>query len=1073
VLALALAVLPQLQCASTPEAARDRTESTAGSNASCPPRMKAPALLPGVEQKERTLAYWLERFTPAELDSVLMDDAEIAAYNRRVGRRPGRESFSQRDLRVPLDPLVLASEVRERLGSLRPDLTSGKLLTATNQSLAEAEQAVFAEAPPLYSPYPSGERGAAPASPRLHVLLEPDTMRCGPYPGPLYRPDGVTAYDKNACGPLRAQEVVELLGKSSNGMWLARTRFTLGWLSAQAKLSPAIPSALRGTLLEAPRLQASEPLQLAASAGGLSLPKNTLVPKRPNGSIVVASADRFREVPRPAGLVETARPLTRRALLTAAFSYLDTAYGLGGAQGGVDCSGLLMDLFESFDIALPRYSGWQADAGSYAVELSNASEAEKLKRLDLAARSGVVLLYFPGHIMLYLGKNDEGMPMALHALGEYAQPCGDGRETIVDVQRTVVSDFELGRGSSRRSFLERMTRLVVLGSEPPAELASFVPPRPGNPPKLPASGACRDSTDARVFLSPAVPVAGEPLRVIATSSRAPGDASLWVFDSDGEPVPLDELRLGGPPFARVARSPRTSAGAYTALLGTEEKLLACKRFRVRDQPLPAAKLSEPTTAVWEPKSDWGRDHEALYAVFIEQLFAGAPDDEQTWTNLHSLLRDPSRNILYEHLGLNEDDKLSIEPDCADLPYALRAYFAWKLRLPYGYRQCSRGRGGSPPSCGELRTSLTPRAEGAGDVEAFGTFVNRGVRSGVHSATGRTVPTDQDTDLYPVPLDREWLAPGTVYADPYGHVMMVSKWFDQGQIPGDRYGVLIAAEAQPDGTIGRRRFWQGSFLFDPSTENVGAGFKRFRPLSYDESAKTLTALDNDALKKVRDVAPFSLQQYKGTREDFYERMDELINPAPLTPEDRLQSLVAAFDEAARRRVLSVDNGEDYARKNPNVVIPMPTGHDVFETTGAWEDFATPSRDMRLLIALDTVNQLADRVRQRPERFQLPSGLTPAAAADALEQRLAQELAARTFEYTRSDGSKQTLSLADVAARAKAFEVAYNPNDCVEIRWGAPAGSDERATCKRQAPPQQRQRMETYRDWFENRKRPARD
>src|SRR5262249_26453348 len=34
------------------------------------------------------------------------------------------------------------------------------------------------------------------------------------------------------------------------------------------------------------------------------------------------------------------------------------------------------------------------------------------------------------------------------------------------------------------------------------------------------------------------------------------------------------------------------------------------------------------------------------------------------------------------------------------------------------------------------------------------------------------------------------------------------------------------------------------------------------------------------------------------------------------------------------------------------------------------------------------------------------------------------------------------------------VAYNPNDCVELRWGALAKSDEASTCKRYAPAAQR-------------------
>lgn len=1047
-------------CATSPETARDPAEDGAGhSGGSCPARVAAPSPLPGVEPRELTLDYWLKRYTPAQLDSVLLDAEAIAAYNLGVGRRPGREAFSQRDLRVPLDPLALQGELRERLAQLKPDVAAAKLITGDSKPLDPAELAVFAEAP------------AAP-EPRLHVLLEPATMRCGPYDGALFRPDGgPTAYDKNACGPLRAQDAVELLGKASNGMWLARTRFTLGWLSAETKLSPQVPPALRGALLSAPRLQARESLQLGAAG---TLPRDTLLPQRGASKVLVASADSILELPRTAAMVETRRPLTRRALLETAFRHLDTAYGLGGAAGGLDCSGLLMDVFESFDLALPRFSGWQAEAGSYALDVRELDDAEKHKRLARAARDGVVLLYFPGHIMLYLGDNTRGTPMVLHALGEYAKPCGDGKDSLVDVQRTVISDLELGRGSARRSLLERTTRLIVFGGQPPAELAGSVLTRPEPPPAPPSASTCRDSVETRIFISPEAPVAGEGLRAIATSLKNPGDASLWLYDANGELLPMDELRLGGPPFARVARTTRARAGSYTAVLGNGQEVLGCRRFRVRESQLTAA-MAEPGegAVIWQPKNDWDRDNEALFAVFIEQLFAGAPDDEQTWTNLHSLLRDPSRNLLLDHLGLDEDARLEIEPDCADLPYSLRAYFAWKLRLPYAFRQCTRGRPGQPPSCGELRSALSPRNPETDDVDAFDTFVNRAVRSGVHSATGRTAPRDEQTDLYPIALDRGALPPGTVFADPYGHVMMLSKWFDQGSVQNSQYGVLIAAEAQPDGTIGRRRFWQGSFLFDPSTTDVGAGWKRFRPLSYDEDAQAIVAADNAALKKRRDVAPFSLQQYEGTRDDFYERMDELINPIPLSPDERLRSLVDALDEAVRRRVLSVDNGEQYAREHPRAVIDMPKGHDVFETSGPWEDFATPSRDMRLLIALDTVQALPNRIEQRPERFKLAPGNSPQAAADAARSALARELGARTFEYTRSDGSRQTLTLADVAARGAALELAYNPNDCAEVRWGAPPDSAERATCKRSAPAAQRERMQSYRSWFHERKRPARD
>ena len=67
---------------------------------------------------------------------------------------------------------------------------------------------------------------------------------------------------------------------------------------------------------------------------------------------------------------------------------------------------------------------------------------------------------------------------------------------------------------------------------------------------------------------------------------------------------------------------------------------------------------------------------------------------------------------------------------------------------------------------------------------------------------------------------------------------------------------------------------------------------------------------------------------------------------------------------------------------------------------------------------------------------------------------------------------TLSLADLVIRRPALERAYNPNDCPELRWGAPGGSDELRTCTRRAPRDQQQRMEAYRAWFREPTPPAR-
>src|SRR5207245_3590729 len=71
----------------------------------------------------------------------------------------------------------------------------------------------------------------------------------------------------------------------------------------------------------------------------------------------------------------------------------------------------------------------------------------------------------------------------------------------------------------------------------------------------------------------------------------------------------------------------------------------------------------------------------------------------SWKARHEVLRDRSRNVRFIHLGLRADStSLLIRPDCAALPYFLRAYFAFKMGLPFGYTKCTRGGAGEGPKC---------------------------------------------------------------------------------------------------------------------------------------------------------------------------------------------------------------------------------------------------------------------------------------------------------------------------------------------------------------------------------------
>lgn len=1017
--------------------------------------------LPRVTSEHLSRDYWLRRSRRyGDLDAPVLSAAALRDHDQALKQLPHTALGSVVDLRAPVDVASVVATVSERLAAVRQRMHSGAYRDAHGKRLGAATIAAVA----ALSAIPAAETSWRTAQQRLQ-------LRCAPLPQSFYGVDGDRRFDRNNCSQVRAGETVQQLGRWPNGMRLLRSVAALGWVGGDAALSAPLSEAERDQRLN------------------------------------------LRQ-----------QPLTRRAFLNAAFDRMGTPYGWGGQDGGLDCSNLVMDLFASFGLQLPRTSEAQSRAGSFSIDMRSVN-ADQQRRwwLETAQQRGIVLLHFPGHIGVYLGTNDSGTPMMLHALADYAQACPqrlasnaqfakqapvgptataptsplstDAPEfTTVHVDRVTVSDLELGRDTPRQSLLQRLQRITVFGADPGDTLAGAVERRAAAAPTAMVAAECPANVPWRAFVSPLQPRLGEPVRVIWTSSLDRAPLALRVSDPKGRQVDAVLRTLGGPPYAYWTTLQPTIAGTWTLRLGDGQRLEGCVAVQVRaaasmaGPPVTGAAVasrravtvvaSQPTDAAgdkvtgkpmaWEATGPWNDDDENLYAAFVEQLFRAPEDDEDfTWRDLHTLLRDPQRNLLYDHFGLSEEQALQLQPDCADLPYFLRAYFAWKRRLPFGFRACSRGRAYSPPTCGPLQTQADA-VEGADALQRFRALLRR-VANAVHSSSARTAPEAEASDLYPVPLNRRALRPGTVFADPNGHLLVLTRWVPQGVAS---YGALLAADAQPDGTIARPRFWPGSFLFTPQTTSAGAGFKAWRPLVPESKSGAWVALDNDTLRRSIQRPEHSLQQYSGDAASFYDRVEAIINPRPLEASAWMKARVAALHEVLRRRLVSVDNGEDYVRLHPGVVIPMPEGHAVFETQGPWEDFATPARDMRVLIAIDTVRGLADEVRRQPQRFGLGDKAQLTATVEELPPALRRELEGRSIAYRRSDGVMQTLTLQNLVDRQAALELAYNPNDCIELRWGAAPGSSEHDSCKRRAPAEQQARMQRYREWFHRRQRPPR-
>jgi hypothetical protein len=640
-----------------------------------------------------------------------------------------------------------------------------------------------------------------------------------------------------------------------------------------------------------------------------------------------------------------------------------------------------------------------------------------------------------------------------------------------------------------------------------------------NSPAEAASGVCDDAAGYSVLPSPFAPWKGAPLRVMVVTEK-PLEGVLSLIAPDGSVAAKSSDRHGGAPYSWFAEVAVPAAGTWHATLALDHPATECHTI-TRDITVSASKpqpLATPSGSFWQVRNNWNSTTESLFSAWIEKLFDAPPDQDLSWKVWHEVLNDRSRNFLFNHLGRGEDNARSgLRPDCADFAYFLRAYFAYKMGLPFGYSNCSRGAGGKPPKCYQwfdiehpevTRPPPPPELEIASATPAaavppaptpallglfnrsqsaetpalppvapltppkpkrpttFGEYL-RDVGDVVHTGAVRVAGSDDNTDFYTVPLTQQALRPGTVYADPYGHVLMLVH-----RVPelNGKPGVFLAVDAEPDGSITRKRFWRGNFLFVHDPALGSPGFKHFRPIVRDKNGP-LRRLANAEIAKNPSYGDFSLDQSQISAEDFYDRMDDVMSPEPLDPVKAMTDAIASLNEQVRTRVTSVENGRKYQEKQAGETA-MPNGPSIFETTGAWEDYSTPARDFRLLIAIDVVRGFPDRVVRRAARYAIPNGNSVADVKSQLQGVLGSELASRKISYTRSDGSQWTLSLKDVIARAADFEMAYNPNDCVELRWGAPENSEEASTCKRRAPQAQRAKMSSeYRIWFQERHWPT--
>ncbi len=153
---------------------------------------------------------------------------------------------------------------------------------------------------------------------------------------------------------------------------------------------------------------------------------------------------------------------TQRNVLQQAFEHLNSPYSWGGYNGDPDCSTFIRQVFGCFGLILPRNSLAQIKSGNKQTTLKrNSSDSEKSKEIISKTTPAISILYLPGHIMLYIG-NENDTPYIIHAIWGNEHFINKKERVVSFINKVVVSSLNIGKGTSKGSLLHRVTKVNTL-----------------------------------------------------------------------------------------------------------------------------------------------------------------------------------------------------------------------------------------------------------------------------------------------------------------------------------------------------------------------------------------------------------------------------------------------------------------------------------------------------------------------------------------------------------------------------------------------------------------------------------
>lgn len=225
------------------------------------------------------------------------------------------------------------------------------------------------------------------------------------------------------------------------------------------------------------------------------------------------------------------------------------------------------------------------------------------------------------------------------------------------------------------------------------------------------------------------------------------------------------------------------------------------------QRRPRSLIEQPTATAWPARRAWTATEERAYGRWVNTI--GSAVAARRCRGLAACLDNPAINPLYV-----PGRRMRFQADCADVAYLLRAYYAWRRELPFGFVgsvRWVRDRDGR---------YLATRPASLARWDAFPTpwRLLHDLGGRVSSNWFRMQPDVEGGDWYTARVRRGDVRPGTAYYDPDGHVLVVYEVTPAGEVR--------LFDGHPGGSITARTL---DARLTPGSVRVGGGFMNWRPI----------------------------------------------------------------------------------------------------------------------------------------------------------------------------------------------------------------------------------------------------